>query len=154
MPVSFCVAPANEPKRRGRRCDARAGTPKRLPTGGGVIVATKGFAGEEVRSRSSPPSTPRSCGPTARASGRGSASCRVRQWIESVIDTAEGGLSLELYGGHICAGVWTRVCQRLLALSAGVGTAAAWEAGETDAARPATSSPTTIEPWKRNQSSR
>jgi hypothetical protein len=44
----------------------------------------------------------------------------MRQWIESVYDTAKGQLSLEDHGGRIPEGVWARVCQRVLALAAGV----------------------------------
>ena len=45
---------------------------------------------------------------------------QVRQWIESIIDTLKGQLSLEEHGGRTPAGVMARVAQRLLALAAGV----------------------------------
>jgi hypothetical protein len=44
----------------------------------------------------------------------------MRQWIESVYQTTKSQLSLEEHGGHIPEGVWARVCQRVLALAAGV----------------------------------
>jgi hypothetical protein len=44
----------------------------------------------------------------------------VRQWIESIIDTLKGQLSLEEHGGRTPAGVLARVAQRLLASAAGV----------------------------------
>ena len=44
----------------------------------------------------------------------------IRQWIESTIDTAKDQLSLEAHGAHIPEGVWARICQRVLALAAGV----------------------------------
>ena len=42
----------------------------------------------------------------------------MRQWIESVYDTAKDQLSLERHGGRTPAGVFTRIAQRLLALAA------------------------------------
>jgi hypothetical protein len=44
----------------------------------------------------------------------------VRQWIEAIIDTLNGQLSLEGHGAHTIQGVWIRVAQRLLALAASV----------------------------------
>ncbi len=44
----------------------------------------------------------------------------MRQWIESVYDTAKGQLSLEHHGAHIPNGVWARICQRVLALAAAI----------------------------------
>ena len=45
---------------------------------------------------------------------------RVRQWIESIIDTAKGQLTLEQHGARILAGVYARVAARLLALAAAI----------------------------------
>lgn len=42
----------------------------------------------------------------------------LRQVIESVNDTFKGQLDLEQHGGHTPAGVWVRVAQRVLALTA------------------------------------
>jgi hypothetical protein len=44
----------------------------------------------------------------------------VQQLIESVYDTPEGQLDLELHGGRTLAGVTARVAQRLLALTAAI----------------------------------
>jgi hypothetical protein len=52
----------------------------------------------------------------------------VRQWIESVNDTLKGQLDLEDHGGRTPAGVYVRVAQRLLAL-----TAAIWHNWRTNA---------------------
>jgi hypothetical protein len=43
---------------------------------------------------------------------------RIRQWVESVIDTLKDQLGLEQHGGRTPAGVFVRVAQRLLALAA------------------------------------
>jgi hypothetical protein len=43
-----------------------------------------------------------------------------RQLIESVNDTFKGQLDLEHHGGHTPAGVWVRVLQRILALTAAI----------------------------------
>ena len=44
----------------------------------------------------------------------------VRQWVESIIDTIKGQLSLENHGAHTMPGLLTRIAQRLLALAAGL----------------------------------
>ena len=44
----------------------------------------------------------------------------LRQLIESVNDTFKGQLDLEHHGGHTPAGVWVRVLQRILALTAAI----------------------------------
>jgi len=58
----------------------------------------------------------------------------MRQWIESIYQTTKSQLSLEDHGGHIPDGVWARVCQRALALAAGVWHSwLLYEAGQIDA---------------------
>lgn len=72
----------------------------------------------------------------------------IRQWIESINDTLKGQLSPEQHGGHIPAGVWARICQRVIALAAGVWhNWTLWEHGLIDAPA-ATSSTTTTDPMK------
>ena len=44
----------------------------------------------------------------------------LRQVIESINDTLKGQLDLEQHGGHTPAGVWVRVLQRILALTAAI----------------------------------
>jgi len=44
----------------------------------------------------------------------------LRQVIESINDTSKGQLNLEQHGGHTPAGVWVRVVQRVLALTAAI----------------------------------
>jgi len=44
----------------------------------------------------------------------------LRQVIESINDTFKGQLDLEQHGGHTPAGVWIRVLQRVLALTAAI----------------------------------
>src|SRR5215470_19123428 len=45
---------------------------------------------------------------------------RCRQWIEAIIDTLKGQLTLEDHGGRTLAGVYARVAARLLALAAAI----------------------------------
>ena len=45
---------------------------------------------------------------------------RSRQWIEAIIDTLKGQLTLEQHGGRTLAGVYARVAARLLALAAAI----------------------------------
>lgn len=44
----------------------------------------------------------------------------LRQVIESINDTLKGQLNLEQHGGHTPGGVWVRVLQRILALTAAI----------------------------------
>ena len=44
----------------------------------------------------------------------------LRQVIESINDTFKGQLDLEQHGGHTPAGVWVRILQRVLALTAAI----------------------------------
>lgn len=97
-----------------------------LLTGGEIILSDKGFAGVEfertVASLDATLIRPDRRNEKPRFGKLGQA----RQWIDSVNDTQsvndtlKGQLSLEDHGGHIPAGVWARICQRILALAEGV----------------------------------
>ena len=91
-----------------------------LLDGGEVIVSDKGFAGREfeaiVASLDATLVRPDRKDERAKHGTLG----HIRQWIESICQSAKSQLSLELHGGHIPEGVWTRVCQRVLALAAGI----------------------------------
>jgi Transposase DDE domain len=120
MPHGFCLAAANEPERevaavlldRMRRSGSLHGDE--------LVVGDKGFAGEEfeqiVRSLTAGLLRPDRRDEQPRHGSLGG----VRQWIESIIDTIKGQLSLERHGGHTLEGVWARICQRVLALAIGV----------------------------------
>jgi hypothetical protein len=115
MPIAFELAPANAPERV-----AAAELLERVDLAGYTVMADKGFAGEEFEhlmaglgahflrpDRRDEPRRHGSLGP-------------VRQWIESVIWTCKGQLTLEAHGGRTPSGVCTRVALRLLALAAGI----------------------------------
>jgi Transposase DDE domain len=134
MPISFCLAPANEPEREVAAALLERARRAGLLTGGEVVVGDKGFAGEEfeqiVAAFDATLIRPDRKGEKPRFGKLGG----IRQWIESIYQTTKSQLSLELHGGHIPAGVWVRVCQRVLALAAGVWHS--WQlrqAGEIDA---------------------
>lgn len=134
MPISFCLAPANEPEREVAAALLERARRAGLLTGGEVIVGDKGFAGEEfeqiVAAFDATLIRPDRKGEKPRFGKLGG----IRQWIESIYQTTKSQLSLELHGGHIPAGVWVRVCQRMLALAAGVWHSwQLWQAGEIDA---------------------
>lgn len=44
----------------------------------------------------------------------------MRQWVESIVDTFKGQLSLERHGAPTMPGLITHIAQRLLALAAGL----------------------------------
>ena len=120
MPVHFALAPANEPEREVAAAMLEAARTQGLLVGGEIIVSDKGFAGEEfeqiVAGFDATLIRPDRKDETPRFGKLGG----IRQWIESVYQTTKSQLSLELHGGHIPDGVWARVCQRVLALAAGV----------------------------------
>ncbi len=133
MPISFCLAPANEGEREVAAAMLDRARREGLLCGGEVIVADKGFAGEEfetiVSSLDATLLRPDRKGEKPRFGKLG----QVRQWIESIYQTTKSQLSLEEHGGHILDGVWARVCQRVLALAAGVWhNWLLWEAGEIE----------------------
>lgn len=134
MPISFCLAPANEPEREVAAALLERARRAGLLTGGELVVGDKGFAGEEfeqiVAAFDATLIRPDRKGEKPRFGKLGG----IRQWIESIYQTTKSQLSLELHGGHIPAGVWVRVCQRVLALAAGVWHSwQLWQAGEIDA---------------------
>jgi hypothetical protein len=133
MPISFCLAAANEGEREVAAALLEKARRDGLLTGGEVIVGDKGFAGQElegiVASLDAQLIRPDRKDEKPRFGKLGG----IRQWIESINDTLKGQLSLEDHGGHIPEGVWTRVCQRVLALAAGVWhNWLLWEAGQLD----------------------
>ena len=120
MPVSFCLAAANEPEREIAAAMLERARERGLLCGGELIVGDKGFAGGEFER------TVASLDATFIRPDRRDEKPRfgklggIRQWIESINDTLKGQLSLEDHGAHIPTGVWARVCQRILTLAAGV----------------------------------
>jgi hypothetical protein len=134
MPVYFCLAPANEPEREVAAALLAQARHAGMLTGEETIVADKGFAGQEFEQIVA------ACDATLIRPDRADERPRfgklggIRQWIESIYNTTKSQLSLELHGGHIPAGVWARVCQRVLTLAAGVWHSwQLWQAGEIDA---------------------
>ena len=120
MPVSFCLAPANEPEREVAAAMLERARERGLLRGGEIIIGDKGFAGAEfertVASLDANFIRPDRRDEKPRFGKLGG----IRQWIESINDTLKGQLSLEDHGGHVPTGVWARVCQRILTLAAGV----------------------------------
>jgi hypothetical protein len=115
MPIAFELAPANTPER-----EVAAEMLRRVDLEGYTVIADKGFAGEDFEQLMAELGAifmrPDRKGERARFGRLGG----VRQWIESIIDTIKGQLSLERHGTHTMSGLITRVAQRLLALAAGL----------------------------------
>ena len=120
MPVAFALAPANEGEREVAAALLDQADRDGLLSGGELIIADKGFAGQEfeaiVASLDAQLIRPDRKDEPKRFGKLGA----VRQWIESINDSLKDQLSLEDHGGHIPEGVWARICQRLLALAAGI----------------------------------
>lgn len=115
MPVNWCLATP----RLGERQVAAALLSDCTRTGqlGRIIVCDRGFVGRTFERlvvgldatviRPDRKGEPRRFGPLGG----------MRQWVESIIDTLKGQLSLEQHGGRTLGGVYVRVAQRLLALA-------------------------------------
>jgi hypothetical protein len=133
MPIYFCLAGAKDPEREVAMAMLDRARRDGLLVGGEVIIADKGFAGRDfeqaVRELDATLIRPDRKDEKPRFGTLGG----IRQWIESINDTLKGQLSLEDHGAHLPAGVWARVCQRVLALAVGVWHSwQLWEAGIID----------------------
>lgn len=120
MPHGFCLAPANEPER-----EVAAALLERMRRDGSLqgdelVIGDKGFAGEEFEQIAASLAGAFLRPDRRDEQPRHGALGGVRQWIESIIDTVKGQLSLERHGARTLDGVWARICQRLLALAIGV----------------------------------
>ncbi|GAB2952953.1 IS982 family transposase [Streptomyces sp. NPDC059171] len=119
MPVTWCLA---NPKTGEREVMAALlERDHHLVRQGQVILADKGFAGKEFEAFVAERLGAHLVQPDRKDEPvRHGKIARVRQWIEAVIDTLKGQLSLEQHGGRTPAGVFARTGQRLLALAAGI----------------------------------
>jgi len=113
MPIAFELAPANVPER-----EVAAEMLRRVELDGYTVIADKGFAGEDFEALIAELGAiflrPDRKDETPRFGALGG----IRQWIESIIDTIKGQLSLERHGAHTLSGLICRIAQRLLALAA------------------------------------
>jgi hypothetical protein len=120
MPIAFCLAPANEPEREVAAALLERAARGELLHGQEIFITDKGFAGAEFERFIADALGAQLVRPDRKGEQpRFGALGGVRQWIESINDTLKGQFSLERHGGHTPEGVWTRVCQRVLALAAG-----------------------------------
>ncbi len=110
------------------------------------VIADKGFAGEEFEALMAELGAifvrPDRKGEKPRFGKLGG----MRQWIESIIDTTKGQLSLERHGARTMPGLITRITQRLLALRPASGTTGPSGTPTTSTTPSAASSPTTTKP--------
>lgn len=115
MPIGFELVPANVDERQ-----AAKEILERVPAAGHIIVADKGYAGrwfeQLVESHGARLIRPDRKNEPRRHGSIGA----VRQWIESIIDTLKGQLSLERHGARTMPGLFTRILQRMLALAAAI----------------------------------
>lgn len=114
MPIAFELAAANAPER-----EVAAELFERALQPGQTVLADKGFASAEfeqlVASYGCQLLRPDRKNEQPRHGSLGG----VRQWIESIIQTSKGQLSLERHGARTLDGLTARIAQRLLALAAG-----------------------------------
>lgn len=87
---------------------------------GQIIVADKGYAGKDMQALVASHGA-RLIRPDRRNEPRRYGNLGgIRQWIESINDTLKGQLGLEQHGGRTLTGVFVRVAQRLLAMTAAI----------------------------------
>lgn len=92
-----------------------------LVAAGQVILGDKGFAGAQFEGFVRDELGAHLVRPDRKNEpARHGKLARYRQWIEAVIDTLKGQLTLEAHGGRTLQGVYARVAARLLALAAGI----------------------------------
>jgi hypothetical protein len=118
MPIMWCLA---HPKIGEREVvTALLERDHHLIRSGQVLLADKGFSGKTFAATTAAMGLrllrPDRKDETYRNGNLGG----VRQWIESVNQTLKGQLGLEKHGGRTTHGVFARVSQRLLAMSAGI----------------------------------
>ena len=122
-PIGFELAPANAPER-----EVAKELLDRLPLAGHVLVADKGFAGEDferfVTEQRASLLRPDRRDEQPRFGSLG----HIRQAIESVFWTCKGQLGLERHGARTLPGLCARIAIRLLALTAGLWHN--WEIGD------------------------
>jgi Transposase DDE domain len=95
-----------------------------------VLLADKGFAGQEFEQLVAAHGAVLLRSDRADEPHRHGSLGRFRQWIESTFDTLKDQLGLERHQGRTLAGVWVRVAQRLLALATAIWWN--WETGAPD----------------------
>jgi len=121
MPVLWGLANPKLGEREVTQALLEADTEHQLIRAGDVILGDKGFAGAEFEAFLRDELGAHLVRPDRKDEpARFGKLARVRQWIESVFDTAKGQLTLEHHGGRILAGVYARVAARLLALAAAI----------------------------------
>jgi hypothetical protein len=88
---------------------------------GQVILGDKGFAGRDFETFITSELGAHLIRPDRKDEpARFGTLARHRQWIEAIIDTLKGQLTLEHHGARTLAGVYARVAARLLALAAAI----------------------------------
>jgi hypothetical protein len=113
MPIAFDLFAANRPER-----DAAAEVLQHVDLDGFTIIADKGFAGTDFEQLVTGLGARLLRPDRKNERHRHGSLAPIRQWIESIIDTLKGQLSLEHHGARTIRGLAVRVAQRLLALAA------------------------------------
>jgi hypothetical protein len=128
LPVAWCLA---TPKLGEREVVAALLDHERGRLRPGlVILADKGFAGQDVEQLVSGYGASLLRPDRADEPHRHGSLGRWRQWIESTFDTLKDQLGLERHRGRTLAGVYVRIAQRLLALATAIWWN--WEIGALD----------------------
>jgi hypothetical protein len=115
MPIGYELAAANVPER-----DAAREMLERVPLAGHVVVADKGFAGQQFERWMADQGAHFLRPDRKNELHRHGSLGAVRQWIESVFWTCKGQLGLERHGARTLPGLAARIGLRLLALATGI----------------------------------
>ena len=123
LPVGFALAGAKADERQTLLGIFDADPELPAWRTGQIVIADKNYYGREFEAKlAAAGAGPAAARPArVRHPGPGPRFFKpLRQVIESINDTFKGQLDLEQHGGHTPAGVWVRVVQRVLALTAAI----------------------------------
>jgi hypothetical protein len=120
MPVAWCLADPKLGEREvGLALIGHTHDQGMLPAGC-VLIGDKGFAGTEFERLAALDGVTFIRPDRRNEKHRHGRLGGIRQWIEAIIDTLKGQLSLEHHGARTPAGLYARTAQRLLALAAAI----------------------------------
>lgn len=122
LPVAFAVTGAKADERQTLLGMLDADPDLSSTRSGQVVIADKNYYGRQFEAALAEAGLgllrPARKGEPPRAGARFFKP--LRQVIESINDTFKGQLNLERHGGHTPTGVWVRIAQRVLALTAAI----------------------------------
>jgi DDE family transposase len=121
MPVAWCLASPKIGEREVAAALLGHASARHALRPGLILIGDKGFAGRDFEDLVTTGYGLHLVRPDRRDEApRHGPIGWIRQWIESVNDTLKGQLDLERHGARTAEGIYARIAQRLLAMSAAI----------------------------------